>query len=186
MIKVATAALTVLPLLGCSSSSASLSPEEQLAVHFGARGEMHRKLDALEGEFEVTSHYWPRANANARVSTGRMSCAWDDRRLAMRCEYQGELLGEAMQVVQATTWDDIRGCYVGMWTKPEGESVLTLGDGHLDPEGALVTVRPEDEATVREVLRIVSEDEHVREIHRTRAGGEEYLQLRLEMHRAHP
>ena len=168
-------------LVGCSSSSASISPQERLAVHFGARGEMHQALDTLRGEFEAVSYYWPRMGASARVSMGHMSGSWDESQLAMSCEYQGDLLGSPAELTSALTWDDIRGCYVGMWTRTSGETVLTLCDGHADPEGDIVSMRCEDGATVREVLKIESADHHVREVYRTLDSGEEYLSWRLEM-----
>ena len=171
-------------LVGCSSRHASVSPEERLAVHFGARGEMHEHLEPLAGEFEVTSHYWPRPTAVARVSGGVMTGSWDEQGMCMRSEYRGELLGTAMQVVLASTWDDVRGCYVGVWTREDGSTVLPLGDGHQDEQGAIVTMRCEDDASLREILRIVSMDEHVREVYRTTPEGEEYLSWRLEMVRA--
>jgi Protein of unknown function (DUF1579) len=168
-------------LVGCSSSSASVSPEETLAIHFGTRGEMHARLDALEGEFEVTSSYWPRANANARISTGLMSGTWDDDGLLMRSSYQGELMGAPTQLVLSTTWDDVRACYVGVWTREDGTSALPLGDGHVDEQGAIVTVRCDEDSNVREVLTIISSDEHTRELYRTTPEGQEYLSWSLRM-----
>lgn len=168
-------------LVGCSSSSASVTPEEQLAVHYGVRGEMHQALDALEGEFEAISYYWPRANANARLSMGICSGAWDEAGLAMNQTYEGELLDQSAQLTFAMTWDDIRGCYVGMWTQTEGESVMCLSDGHVDQDGQIVTMRCDEETSVREVLRIDGPDQHTREVYRTDASGQEYLSWRIEM-----
>ncbi len=172
-------------LIGCSSERSSISPEEQLAVHFGVRGEMHMQLDALEGEFEAQCSYQPRANAIARQSGGWMSCAWDDDGMAMLCDYEGDLMGQPMQMSTAMTWDDVRGCYVGLWSNAEGDTIMPLGDGHMDQSGAITTVRCEDEVTVREVLTIQSRDQHVREIWRVSPAGEEYLSMRIEMTRLH-
>ncbi len=168
-------------LVSCSSSSASISAEETLAVHFGVRGEMHQELDALEGRFLVRSQYWPRPNAAARISLGSMEGSWDAQNLCMTTYYSGELLETPLELTTATTWDDIRSCYVGVWMRQDGTSMLPLGDGHMDDSGSIVTVRCDGEVTVREVLQVISEDEHVREVHRTSEDGVEYLSLRLHM-----
>lgn len=175
------AAISGAVLSSCSSSSTSVSAEETLAIHFGTRGEMHAHLDALEGEFEATSSYWPRANADARSSIGLMVGAWDEAGLCMRSSYEGDLLGTSQQLVSATTWDDVRACYVGVWTQMDGSSVLTLGDGHMDDQGSIVTMRCDGESSVREVLTVISADEHTREIYRSTADGQEYLSWSLHM-----
>ena len=96
-----------------------------------------------------------------------------------------ELVAAEPQIMNpvAMTWDDVRGCYVGIWSDMDGNTTMPLGDGHMDQQGAIVTVRCEDEVTVREILTITSEDEHVREIYRTSVTGEEFLSMRLEMTR---
>ena len=170
-------------LIGCSSQSSSITPEEQLAVHFGVRGEMHMHLDAIEGEFETRCSYWPRHNANLRESEGLMTSSWDEDGMYIVSAYEGDLMGTPMTISFAMTWDDVRGCYVGIWSDSDGSTVLPLGDGHMDPDGAIVTVRCEDGVSVREVLSIQSEDRHVREIYRMDPTGEEYLSMRLEMTR---
>lgn len=170
-------------LVGCSTSSSSISPQEKLAVHFGVRGEMHQALDRLEGEFEAISYYWPRAGVNPRISMGYMAGSWDEGQLSMTCEYKGDLVGSPAELTCSLTWDDIRGCYVGMWTQANGGSVLALGDGHVDSGGAIVSLRREGEVSVREVLQIESIDRHMREVYRTSESGEEYLSWRIEMMR---
>jgi len=170
-------------LVGCSSSSASIAPEEQLAVHYSVRCEMHQALDALEGEFEAISYYWPRAKANVRLSMGMCTGAWDEAGLAMGQVYEGELLEQSAQLTFAMTWDDIRGCYVGVWTRAGCGSVMSLSDGHADQDGQIVTMRCDAETSTREVLRIDGPDQHTREVYRTDASGEEYLSWRIEMMR---
>ena len=168
-------------LASCSTSSGSIAAEEQLAIHVGSRGEMHAALDHLEGSFEATSCYWPRLGSSPRVSTGQMTGAWNHEELVMTCEYRGELLEDPMQLTCSMTWDDIRSCYVGMWSQPEAGNTLSTADGHVDPDGLIVTMRCQDEATVREVLQIESGDRHVRQIYRTLDSGEEYLSWQIEM-----
>ena len=176
-------ALLSCALIGCSSEQSSISPEEQLAVHFGVRGEMHMQLDAIEGEFEAECTYWPRANAVPRQSGGVMICAWDEDGMAMVSDFEGDLMGEPMQMSTAMTWDDVRSCYVGLWSNPSGDTIMSLGDGHMDNDGAIVTMRCEDEVSVREVLSVQSRDQHMREIYRTSPAGDEYISLRIEMTR---
>lgn len=168
-------------LAGCSTSSSSITAEELLAVHIGNRGEMHAVLDDIEGHFEAISHYWPRLDSSPRVSIGQMTGAWAGDQPAMTCEYLGELLKAPMQLTCFMTWDDIRGCYVGMWIQPGAGSILSTADGHVDQEGMIVTMRCEDETSVREVLKIESCDRHVRQIYRTAGSGEEYLSWQIEM-----
>ena len=171
-------------LVGCSTSSGSITAEEQLAVHVGSRGEMHAALDDLEGSFEATSCYWPRPGSSPRVSTGQMTGAWNLEELVMTCEYQGELLEAPLQLTCSMTWDDIRSCYVGMWSQPEAGNILLTADGHVDPGGMIVTMRCQGETSVREVLEIESFDRHVRKVYRTLDSGEEYLSWQIEMVRA--
>lgn len=168
-------------LAGCSSSSASVAPEEQLAVHMGERCEMHEMLDALEGEFEAVSHYWMRPNSRARLATGRCTGSWDESGLAMGQSYEGELFEQPVQMTFDLAWDEIRGCFVGGWTRGAGGSVMTLSDGHADAEGCIVTMRCDGETSTREVLSIDGPDRHTRELYRTDAYGQEYLSWRMEM-----
>ncbi len=170
-------------LVACSSTSGSISPREQLAAHFSARGEMHAALDDLVGEFEVVSNYKPRANANPRVTMGTASGSWDDQRLVLSSVIHTQILETPVDLTSSMTWDDIRGCYVGTWTDGKDDAVLDLCDGHVEDDGSIVSIREEDGTRVREVLRIVSHDRHVREIYRIGPDGQEYLSWSLEMER---
>lgn len=167
----------------CAGTQASVSPSEQLAVHFGARGEMHAELDALQGDFEVKSSYWGRAGGKEYQSVGHCEGAWDDSGLCISNVIEMQIMDSPVQVDCSTTWDDIRGCYVGLWSKDDGHTIYSLSDGHMDGEGQILTVRCEGEDTLKEVLQVISEDQHVREIHRVDANGNEFLQWRLEMNR---
>lgn len=168
-------------LVGCSTSSSSITAGEQLAVHVGSWGEMHAALDDLEGSFEATSSYWPRLGSSPRISTGQMTGAWNPEELVMTCEYQGQLLQAPMQLTCSMTWDDIRSCYVGMWSQAEAGNILSTADGHVDPDGTIVTMRCQGETSVREVLTIKSCDQHIRQVYRTLDSGEEYLSWQIEM-----
>jgi len=153
---------------------ASLGDGEVLAVTEAPPASEQARLDWLVGEFEVASELRPWAEAPPLTAVGTMTGAWSTDGSSVVCVYRGDLFGVFPELRARVAFDATRACFVGSWSDREGRTVLPLGDGFPDPEHSILFLHRRDGTTVREVLHLLSPEEHAREILRVGADGEWY------------
>lgn len=145
-----------------------------------AVGPQHRQLaEHFAGTWTTKNTMWMDPAAPPATSTGRsvQTMVLGDRHLRM--DYTGDFMGQPFDGVGYSSYDNVRGKYVGSWM----DSISTgqfMAEGDYDAATRTYTfrgdmpdpMRPGQSMPVREVVRILDNDRHVMEWYETHDGTE--------------
>lgn len=143
-------------------------------------GPQHKQLaEHFVGTWNTKQTMWMDPAAPPMTETGKdvSTLALGDRHV--RTEFSSQFMGQPFTGIAMTSYDNVKGKYVGSWI----DSVSTgqfMAEGDYDPATRSYTFRGEmadpmqagAKIPVREVIRIVDNDNHVMEWYETRDGKE--------------
>lgn len=145
---------------------------------FATPGPGHKVLNGLAGEWEAVARFWMGGpDAPATESKGTNKARWILGGRYLQEEFTGEMMGMPFQGVGLTGYDNFNKQYVSIWMDTMGTGMLK-SEGTADAEGKVITFHGKmDEPTTGEkqkpvkfVLRILSPDKHVFEMHDLNLG----------------
>ena len=195
-------ALCLLLAVGCASGEKNTSsgvipanydgemtPEAMMAamVELGQTGPEHRALDFFIGEFRVDlTSYVP--GMEPIESRGRMINKWVLGGKWVQGEFRGAFAGEPFSGLSYMTYDTSTDEYVGMWMDSAAPWLMPPARGAME-DGELVMRRSwmnpmyGYEVEMREVTRILSDDEFDFEMYEKGPDGDERLQMKIHYER---
>lgn len=145
-------------------------------------GEAHRLLEQFVGSWDVEAKVWmkgPKSEPNVSKGTAEYKMALGGRYLQQ--EFAGEMMGQPMNGVGYTGYDNFRKKYVSWWIDNMG-TTMTMMEGSMDREGKTLTMtgKIDDPSTgekdkkVKNVTRVVDKDKHVFESYDLTAYGDKH------------
>ncbi|MAF66735.1 MAG: hypothetical protein CMJ84_13890 [Planctomycetes bacterium] len=170
-----------------------MSPEEMMAavVELGTPGAEHRVLEPMLGTFRAALTMWAEPGTEPMTSTGTMHSFWMFGGRFLRGDYVGDWMGQRFEGLSLFGYDKAQGVYVGTWCDSMSTALAPISTGHASADGSRLemTKRMHDfttgeDALVRDVVLLDGPDAHTHEMYVTRAGGEEFLNMRIEYTRA--
>ena len=143
----------------------------------GTPGAAHKALEPLVGEWTAAVQCWMAPDAPPTVSKGTAKAAWALDGRFVREEFKGEMMGKSFHGMSLMGYDNQKKQYNSLWVDDMSTAIFT-SEGTADEGGKVITfhskmdcpVTGEKGIPVKQVLRIVSADKHVFEMHDPRNG----------------
>lgn len=143
-------------------------------------GDAHKKLEQFVGTWNVEAKVWmngPKGEPSVSKGTAEYKLALGGRYLQQ--EFSGEMMGQQMNGVGYTGYDNFGKKYVSFWIDNMSTAMSTM-EGTMDKEGKTLTLRGKmDEPStgqkgkkVKYVTRVVDKDKHVFESYDVTSFGE--------------
>ena len=137
-----------------------------------APGTAHQALEPLIGEWNVEVKTWMAPDAPPNVSRGTAKSIWTLKGRFVQQEFSGELMGQPFHGINFTGYDNVREKYRSVWID-DMSTTMVVSEGEADEEGKVITLggsyacamTGEKEKATTQVLRILSRDKHVFEMH---------------------
>ncbi len=183
-------------LVGLLAIPAPVRSQEQdfqkILEKYGTPGPEHKNLEPLVGSWKVTAKFWFKPDAEPTVSDGTAVRKWALGKRYVAELYKGTAAGLPFAGMGWTGYDRVAKKYVAAWIDTMGTGLET-STGTYDPKKKTFTYTSESfdpfsgmKIKTKEVLRIVSNDEHIAEMYRANAdGSNEFKVLELRCVRTH-
>lgn len=164
------------PLEPLSAEVAEMMKKAEMA---GTPGEEHQLLEPLIGEWTAEIRSWITPSGPPVMNQGTAKAEWTMKGRFVREEFSGEIMGRPFQGMSLTGYDKQKKQYVGIWVDDMSTAIIK-SEGTAAEDGKLLTllskmdcaVTGEKDMPIRQVIRIVSDDEHVLEMYATNQGKE--------------
>ncbi len=143
----------------------------------GTPGAPHKALDPLIGEWTAEVKSWMAPGAPPTVTTGSAKSEWAMKGRFVKEEFSGEMMGKPFHGMSLTGYDNQKQKYNSVWVDEMSTAIFTQ-EGTASEGGKVITfdskmdcpMTGEKDMPVRQVLRIVSPDKHILEMHDPRKG----------------
>jgi hypothetical protein len=143
-------------------------------------GDAHKKLEQFVGTWNVEAKVWvngPKGEPSVSKGTAEYKLALGGRYLQQ--EFSGEMMGQPMNGVGYTGYDNFGKKYVSFWIDNMSTAMSTM-EGTMDKEGKTLTMwgKMDEPSTgekgkkVKYVTRVVDKDKHVFESYDVTSFGE--------------
>lgn len=156
-------------------------------IELGTPGTEHQVLEVMVGTFQAELTMWAEAGDQPVTSTGTMRNSWFMGGRFLRGDYEGDWMGQRFEGLSLFGYDKARSLYVGTWCDTMSTSLAPISTGHASPDGTQIVMTKSmydfttgQDAWVRDVTTLLGPDAHTHEMYLTRAGGEEFLHMRID------
>lgn len=188
---VLTGLFTASPVMGKDKDSAEkmdpkMAEMMKEAEALGAPGAAHKLLEPLVGEWTAEVQCWMTPGGPPTPSKGTAKTEWAMKGRFIKEEFKGEMLGQPFVGMMLTGYDNHKKQYNTIWVDDMSTAMLK-SEGTADADGKVITfltkmdcpMTGEKDMPIRQVMRIISADKHVFEMHETRAGKEERMTMEI-------
>jgi hypothetical protein len=158
------------------SASQKLDPqmEEMMkkAEAAGTPGAAHKALEPLVGTWAAEVKCWMAPDAPPAVTKATAKTTWVMNGRFLQEEFNGEVMGKPFRGMSLTGYDNIKQKYNNVWVDDMHTSLVTA-EGEAENGGKVITLEckydcpmtGQKNMTMKQVIRIVSPDTHVFEMH---------------------
>lgn len=135
-------------------------------------GPAHKALDALAGNWEITSKWYMAPDTPPMESKGSCKTSWILGGRFLQDDFTGEFMGKPMKGLGLTGYDNVKKKYVGLWIDDMGTAMFTT-EGTAGAAGKVFTFQGkmddpmtgEKDKVMKMIVRIVSPTKHTFEMH---------------------
>ena len=165
---------------GSSAPKSDPKMEEMMkkAEAAGTPGSAHKALEPLVGNWNAEVKCWMSPDAPPTVTKGTAKSTWAMNGRFVQEEFSGEFMGKPFKGMSLTGYDNTKGKYNSVWVDDMHTSIFNSeGAAESDPKVITLTgkmdcpLTGEKEVPMKQVLRILSRDKHVFEMHDPRQGA---------------
>jgi len=167
----------------------AMTPEQVAMMEawtkFATPGPGHKVLEPLVGSWNAEITSWLAPGAPAIKGTGTAENTWVLGGRYLHQAYRGEWEGRTYEGIGVTAYDNFKKQYLSTWMDTMGTGILLFA-GAADPTGQVMAFAAEmddvvtgKKATVREVVRIVSQDKHIMEMYGPGTDGKEFKNMEI-------
>lgn len=143
----------------------------------GAPGASHKSLEPLIGEWTAEVKSWMAPDAPPTISKGTAKAQWVMAGRFVQEDFQSEMMGKPFTGMSLTGFDNQKNEYNSVWVDDMSTSIFK-SEGTPSDGGKVITfngkmdcpITGEKDMPVKHVLRIISADKHVFEMHDPRKG----------------
>jgi Protein of unknown function (DUF1579). len=184
-----------LPLIGGDEKKAAAPSAEEKAMmdawmKAATPGDMHKKLGAFVGTWDVNVKMWEKPGGEAMESAGKAVNSWALDGRWVEQQFEGQFMGMPMHGIGYTGYDNVKKSYVSTWMDTISTSVMSSA-GSADADGKTMTFMGsmDDPMTgkpvsVKEVVRVVDADHHVMEMWNPAPDGQMFKSMEITYSRA--
>ena len=162
------------------SSAADPKTQEMMkkAEVAGTPGTAHKALEPLVGTWTTEVKCWMGPDAPPTVTKGTSKSSWVMNGRFVQEEFNGEFMGKRFKGMSLTGYDNTKGKYNNVWVDDMHTSMFT-SEGSAEGEPNVITlngkmdcpITGDKDVPMKQVLRIVSRDKHIFEMHDPRQGA---------------
>jgi hypothetical protein len=143
----------------------------------GMPGPQHHRLEPLLGEWSAEIKIWVTPGGTPSVSQGVARAQWAMGGRFVQEDFHGEMWGKPFSVMRLIGYDNLKQRYTAMSVDDLG-TAITASEGTADQVGKVLQfsghqdcpLTGEKDIPVKQVLRILTRDLHVFEMHDLRRG----------------
>ncbi len=172
------AATLTASLVLAEDKSASQKPDPQMeemmkkAEAAGTPGAAHKALEPLVGNWAAEVKCWMAPDAPPAVTKATAKATWVMNGRFVQEEFNGEFMGKPFHGMSLTGYDNIKQKYNTVWIDDMHTSLVTA-EGEAETGGKVITLEGKYDCpmtgqknmTMKQVIRIISPDRHVFEMH---------------------
>lgn len=162
------------PILAEDKVKGEVSPEEMLKKMevAGKPGPEHKALTAFVGNWDAEVKIWNDPKSEPSVTKGTAKSTWALNGRFVQEEFQGEFMGKPFRGLSFMGYDNTKKKFNSVWMDDmhtamfvsegdaaDGNKVITLNGEYDCP------ITGEKDKKMKQVIRIVSNDKHVFEMH---------------------
>jgi hypothetical protein len=148
------------------------------AEEAGTPGAAHKALEPLIGNWNAEVKCWMGPDAPPMMTKGTAKATWAMNKRFVQEEFTGEFMGKPFRGMSLTGYDNIKEKYNSVWVDDMHTSIFT-SEGPAENDAKVITLTGkmdcpltgEKEVPMKQVLRILSPDKHVFEMHDPRQGA---------------
>lgn len=192
MQKTSTGLLGLLLLFACTALNAQTPSHDEMMKAWEAYmtpGEMHKILEASNGEWTAEITMWMDPNGQPVKSKGTMSnkMIYDGRYL--EGHYTGDMMGKQMLGSGITGYDNAKKQFESTWIDNMGTGIMKM-TGTYEPSTKTITFTggqtdpmTGNEMQVKETLQMVDANNQVMTMYMTPASGSEFKTMEIKFKR---
>ena len=143
-----------------------------------APGPAHQALEPLVGDWNAEVKMWMAPDAPPTVSKGTAKNSWALQGRYVQQDFTGEYVGKPFRGIGFTGYDNVRQKYRNVWLDDMSTTMVT-SEGDADAGGKVITLAGsyacpltgEKNKAATEIVRIISRDKHVFEMHDPALGN---------------
>jgi len=172
-----------------TSSHAQSEAEMKAWTEYMTPGEVHKMLAKSDGEWTADMSMWMAPGAPATKATA--SCT---NKMILGGRYQeskftGELMGTAFEGISVLGYDNAKKSFTNTWIDNMGTGITVL-EGNWDNASKSLTTKGKrvdpatgKELSIRQVFKIIDDNNQLMEMYTTPAGGKEYKDMEIKLSR---
>ncbi len=138
----------------------------------GTPGAAHKALDPLVGNWIAEVKCWMAPDAPPAVSKATAKSSWVMNGRYVQEEFSGEFMSKPFRGMSLTGYDNLKQKYNTVWVDDMHTS-LTTAEGEAENGGKVIALEGkydcpmtgQKNVTMRQVIRIISPDSHIFEMH---------------------
>ena len=150
----------------------------------GTPGAAHKALDPLIGTWSVEVKSWMAPEAPPIVTEATAKSSWVMNGRFVQEEFSGEFMGKPFRGMSLTGYDNMKQKYINVWIDDMHTTVFTT-EGEAGDGGKVITLEGKydcpmtgiKDTPMKEVIRIISDDKHVFEMHDPSKGDAKTMEI---------
>lgn len=157
----------------------------EMMMKLATPGEAHKKLDVLVGTWNAKSSMWMDPSQPPTVTEGTSEHKWVLGGRFLEQRYEGTFMGMPFSGIGYSGYDNYKKKYIGVWMDNAGTAIMNT-IGTVDAAGKVFSssARMDDFTTgkvmtVRETLKVVTNDEVRMEMFGPDPSGKEYRMMEI-------
>jgi hypothetical protein len=143
----------------------------------GTPGAAHKALEPLVGNWSAAVKCWMAPDAPPTVTKGKATSKWVMKGRFVQEEFDGEFMGKPFRGMSLTGYDNLKQKYTVVWVDDTSTAMVT-SEGVAAEDGKTITLEgkfdcpmtDEKDVGMKQVIRVVSQDKHIFEMHDLRKG----------------
>jgi len=143
----------------------------------GTPGAAHKVLEPLVGDWTAEVKMWMEPGTPPQLSKGTSKSEWTLNGRFVQDDFNGEMMGKPFHGMGLTGYDNFKQRYTNVWVDDMSTAIMT-SEGAAEDGGKVIKftckmdcpMTGEKDVPMTQIVRILSRDKHVFEMHDPRQG----------------
>ena len=151
-------------------------------------GDMHKMMATWAGKWDEQLSFWTAPDAPAQSHTASAENKVILNGLYLQTLHKGDMFGMPFEGMGTMAYDNVKKVFVSTWVDNMGSGIMHL-EGIWDDAGKTLTMKGKmsdpiscGEVDVKEITKVIDDNNHVMEMYTTQAG-KEFKSMEIKMTR---
>jgi len=163
----------------------------QMMMKYGTPGELHKKLEAMVGNWNFITRWWAEAGAPPEESKGTSVNKWILGGRFVQEDITGDMMGQPFHGMGITGYDNYNQKYQYLWID-EMATCFMIADGTIDNSGKIITfegtyddyMTGQKDKEFKSIIKLIDNDTRIYQAYDHAPDGKEYLSFEVAYKRA--